>query len=313
VLYRWVAAWLALALLCACATPAPPTLAPQETPVSLVVSCSTETAPLVVFLGRHLEARRPHVEVTFEVEDVERGLQRLGEGEVELVAVAGWPPEELWSAPLAIDGIAVVVHPDNPLQNLTLAQLYDVFYGRVWRWSELGVEVVGDEIAVVSREEESRTRAAFEARVMTHASAAGGECSPAAAAQPAPSRYPDDARPELAQGATPLPPCQADPVTANAVIMAGSADVVAYVAAHSEAIGYVSQGYVSAEAGVKALRLEGAPPDPPHIADGSYPLIQPFFLVARREPSGAARLFVDLSLSEEGQALIAAYYAPVRH
>jgi phosphate transport system substrate-binding protein len=101
-----------------------------------------------------------------------------------------------------------------------------------------------------------------------------------------------------------------------AVLMLSSADVVAYVAAHPGAIGYLSAGYLAFQTApgppVRALRVEGVPPTPAQVGAGSYRLTQPLFLVAPDEPTGAARWFVDLCLGAEGQALVAQGYAPVR-
>lgn len=73
--------------------------------------------------------------------------------------------EGLVAVDVARDAIVVIVHPDNPLSGLSRAQLDDVFTGRSTRWSELGVgDPLGSRgaITVVSREEGSGTRSAFE-------------------------------------------------------------------------------------------------------------------------------------------------------
>ncbi len=61
---------------------------------------------------------------------------------------------------VALDAVAVVVHPDNPVRDLTLEQLAAVFTGEVASWRELG----GPEapVAVYGREAGSGTRGAFE-------------------------------------------------------------------------------------------------------------------------------------------------------
>lgn len=60
---------------------------------------------------------------------------------------------------IAIDGIAVVVHPDNPVSDLALEDITKIFSGEITNWSEVG----GDDadIVVVSREDGSGTRGAF--------------------------------------------------------------------------------------------------------------------------------------------------------
>ncbi len=67
---------------------------------------------------------------------------------------------------IANDGIAMIVHPDNPIEGLelTMEQVYDIYTGVITNWSQVG----GDDISmtVVSREEGSGTRGAFEEIVL---------------------------------------------------------------------------------------------------------------------------------------------------
>ncbi|MDR1239796.1 MAG: phosphate ABC transporter substrate-binding protein [Treponema sp.] len=61
---------------------------------------------------------------------------------------------------IAIDGIAVIVNPANPLSNLTVDQIRNIYTGAVTDWSQVGGRA--GKIAVVSREPGSGTRGAFE-------------------------------------------------------------------------------------------------------------------------------------------------------
>ncbi|MEW6161717.1 MAG: phosphate ABC transporter substrate-binding protein [Nitrospirota bacterium] len=65
---------------------------------------------------------------------------------------------------IARDGIAIITHPKNKIQNLSLSQLRDIFAGRIRYWSELGW--VHKRIHFVTREEGSGTRCGFEEMVM---------------------------------------------------------------------------------------------------------------------------------------------------
>ncbi len=286
-------------------------------------------APLLELLAEGFQAQHPEFTAIVEAGNSAQGLAQVAEGTAarsterslrRLAAVAGSPPEGMWVAPIAVDGIAVIVHADNPAENLTLAQLYDVFSGRVWHWSELGIrmaedevsedEVSKDEITVVSREGGSGTRAAFEALVMT----LGQGCQPISALEVGASAPQGRASP----GA---PPCEPDPVTSTALMMLDSAAVVQFVADHPGAIGYVAHGYLNLRATdepqvkarrVKALHVEDVPPTVEHVAEGSYRLSLPYTLVAPEEPTGVARQFVDFCLSAEGQAIVDQGYVPVR-
>jgi phosphate transport system substrate-binding protein len=112
-----------------------------------------------------------------------------------------------------------------------------------------------------------------------------------------------------------------------AVVQFGSSRVAQYVADHPSAIGYLARGTLAArgylareglalqadqELPVRAVRVEDVSPAPESIADGSYRLSLPLFLVSPDEPTGVARQFVDYCLSAEGQALVAQEYVPVR-
>lgn len=70
---------------------------------------------------------------------------------------------------LALDGIAVIVHPSNPVDGLSLEELAQIFTGAVTNWAELGGE--NRPIAVYGRESGSGTRASFE-----NAAGVGGRC-----------------------------------------------------------------------------------------------------------------------------------------
>lgn len=75
-------------------------------------------------------------------------------------------PEEgdLTKIIIAKDGIAVIVHPQNPLNNLTIDQLQGIFSGKIRSWSQVGWN--NKPIFFVNREEGSGTREAFEHLVM---------------------------------------------------------------------------------------------------------------------------------------------------
>ena len=61
---------------------------------------------------------------------------------------------------LAIDGIAIIIHPSNAVADLTLEQISAVFKGEITNWSEVGGN--DGEIVLIGREESSGTRDGFE-------------------------------------------------------------------------------------------------------------------------------------------------------
>jgi len=70
-----------------------------------------------------------------------------------------------WNIEIARDGLAIVVHPSNPISGLSIEQLQRVFSGEITNWSELGGNDAG--IHLIAREEGSGTRGAFEELIMT--------------------------------------------------------------------------------------------------------------------------------------------------
>lgn len=61
---------------------------------------------------------------------------------------------------IAIDGIAVIIHSDNAVEDITLEDVKKIFAGEITNWSEVGG--ADEDIVVVSREEGSGTRGAFD-------------------------------------------------------------------------------------------------------------------------------------------------------
>ncbi len=66
---------------------------------------------------------------------------------------------------LAFDGIALIVHKDNPVNNLTLAQIADLYTGKVTNWKDVGG--LDTEVVLIGREAGSGTRDGFESVTKT--------------------------------------------------------------------------------------------------------------------------------------------------
>ena len=90
----------------------------------------------------------------------------MQEGTADIGMVSWWLEEGtgLQAIAIAKDGIAILVNAQNEADSLSLADIERIFAGRILDWSELGSE--SGEILVVSREEGSGTREAFEEMVM---------------------------------------------------------------------------------------------------------------------------------------------------
>jgi phosphate transport system substrate-binding protein len=107
------------------------------------------------------------------------GLEALRSDESDLALASWFFPDVVGLSPAGLsvdpdwrataigrDGIAVIVHPTNPIQGLGLLQLRDLFSGRAYAWQAVGGRSGQGEVQPVSREEGSGTRAGFEVLVM---------------------------------------------------------------------------------------------------------------------------------------------------
>ncbi|MDB4987134.1 MAG: serine/threonine protein kinase, partial [Myxococcaceae bacterium] len=171
---------------------------------------------------------------------------------------------------VAYDGIAVIVHPDNPLRALDIDTLARVFAQRVTRWSELSGSDAP--IHVLGRPSYSGTHAFFRERMLATLGPGGG-FGPAVENIEAPK------------------------------------DIVARVAKDPLAIGYVSIGQLEASVRALPLSATTKEPAiaPTHenVRDSGYPISRPLYLYLRADSEHTARAWVDYALSAEGQAEVA--------
>ncbi len=283
---------LAACLLAGCALPQEAAAPPTPEPVTLTIAGSTEMRPLLTDLTAAYRARNPHVRFTLLGGGSQQGELRLASGRADIAAsTAAYTDAELPAGlvrvPIGLDGIALVVHSDNPVDALSLAQVRNLFEGRALNWQDTGGPA--KDVVLVSREDGSATRQLFEERVMS--------------------------RTEVAR---------------IAVVKSTSNAVVEYVAAHRNAIGYVTSAYLpqnqappaqnnqdtpnTASAGttVKAIALEGRLPFGADLQDAHYPLARALYLLIPEGGTPAVQEFVDFALAREGQNIVARHHAPLR-
>jgi phosphate binding protein len=181
---------------------------------------------------------------------------------------------ELREFVLGYDGIAVIVHPSNPVASLSIEQLSALFAGKVGSWRELG----GAELrpALYVRPAYSGSHAFFKDKVLRRGVRGGTE--------------------EFAP---------------DAHVVEHSEALLAAVARDPSAVGFVGMGWV--RPGVAALavaaRAEAAPvrASLETVRNGSYPLYRPLLLYTRGEPQGEVRRLLQFILAGEGRKLVAAH------
>ncbi len=135
------------------------------------VAGSTTVQPLAEKLAEVFVAANPDVKIDVAGGGSSAGVKAAGDGTADIGAASREiKAEEKTTYPdivifeIARDGIAVVVHPEVPVDALTTDQVRDIFAGNITNWSEVGGE--NQPITVISREEGSGTRGAFEEMVM---------------------------------------------------------------------------------------------------------------------------------------------------
>ncbi len=202
--------------------------------------------------------------------DVANASREMKDEEITAAQENGIEPVEFQ---VAIDALAVVVHPDNPVGKLTIDQLADIYTGRITNWKELG----GDDTAIilVSRETNSGTHVYFLEEVVRK-----GETD------------------------------NKDIFAPQTLLMPSSVGITSEVRRNPRAIGYDGLGYVDAQ--LEKLIAVARDSDSPYVmpsvqtgADGSYPIARPLFMYTAGEPTGAVRDYVDWVRGPEGQKIVA--------
>ena len=132
---------------------------------------STTVQPVAEKLGEAFKAANPDVQIDVQGGGSSVGVKSAGEGTVDIGnASREIKDSEIDTYPdlvihtIARDGIAIVVNPGVTVDGLTKAEVQAIFAGEIANWSEVGGP--DKAIVVVSREEGSGTRAAFEEMVM---------------------------------------------------------------------------------------------------------------------------------------------------
>jgi phosphate transport system substrate-binding protein len=113
----------------------------------LITGASTMT-PMVVAIGKRFSTMHPGVQIEVQTVGSAAGIDdvRKGKADIGMVARALSDNESgLYSFAIARDGICLIVHKDNPVRSLTNQQVFDIYTGKISRWSRVG----GKEATVV--------------------------------------------------------------------------------------------------------------------------------------------------------------------
>ena len=173
---------------------------------------------------------------------------------------------------IARDAIAVIVNPNNPVSQLTIQQISDIYSGKINNWSEVGGE--DRPIVRLSREVNSGTHVYFLETVVRMGKSDNKIF-----------------------------------FSTDTLLLPSSEGIVSEVRQNPNAIGYDGLGYVPKDLKMIAIAPEqGQPFILPSIAtvnDKTYPIARDLYMYTDGKPSGALKDYLDWILSPEAQQIVA--------
>ncbi len=200
--------------------------------------------------------------------DLANASREIKPEEIESAIKNGLDPVEYI---VARDAIAVIVHPDNPINQLTLQEISDIYSGRIENWSELG----GDNRPIVrlSRETNSGTHVYFLEEVIRLGNS-------------------DDKT----------------IFSANTLLLPSSEGIIAEVRENPNAIGYDGLGYITEEVKVLRIARDGFSdfiyPTLESVNDNRYAISRNLFIYAPGTPTAFVKDYLDWILSPAGQKIV---------
>jgi phosphate transport system substrate-binding protein len=140
----------------------------QATDQQLTLTGSTSVGPFAEQLAERYQEEHPGSKVNIQALGSSAGIQAATEGTVEIgMSSRHLEPaeeEQLQVYEIARDALAIIVHPSNPVSDLSTEQVRAIFTGKISNWQDLGGG--NAPIDVVTREAGSGTYGAFEELVM---------------------------------------------------------------------------------------------------------------------------------------------------
>lgn len=172
---------------------------------------------------------------------------------------------------IARDAIAVIVHPDNPVEQLTLDQVSRIFRGEITNWQQLGGE--DRPVVRVSRETNSGTHVYFLEEVI---------------------RLGDENNTEI--------------FSADTLLLPSSEGIISEVGDNPNAIGYDGLGYITSHVKVVGIATaagqEYVMPSVETVNDGKYPISRDLYMYSGKDLDAAAQAYLDWILSPEAQEIV---------
>ena len=204
--------------------------------------------------------RRPHFSNRRRVRDGDRGSGQRANGVS--------PIEHI----IARDAIAVIVNPNNPVNELTLQQISDIYSGKYTNWNEVGGE--DRPIVRLSRETNSGTHVYFLETVLRLGSKEDKTL-----------------------------------FSTNTLLLPSSEGIISEVRDNPNAIGYDGLGYVPKDLKMIAIAKEAGGeyvlPSIDTVNDKTYAIARDLYMYTNGEPAGVVKDYLDWILSDEAQVIVA--------
>lgn len=201
--------------------------------------------------------------------DIANASRQIKQEEIDEAKSNGVDPVEHI---IARDAIAVIVNPGNPVNQLTLQQLSDIYSGKITNWKEVGGE--DRPIVKLSRETNSGTHVYFLETVLRLGNAEDETL-----------------------------------FSMDTLLLPSSEGIIVEVRQNPNAIGYDGLGYVPHDLKVISIaEKEGGSyvlPAIPTVNDKSYPIARDLYMYTNGEPTGVVKEYLDWILSPEAQEIVA--------
>ena len=200
--------------------------------------------------------------------DIANASRQIKEEERENAVANGSDPVEFV---IARDAIAVIVHLDNPVDNLTLQQISDIYSGKINNWADVGGE--DRPIVRLSRETNSGTHVYFLEEVI---------------------RLGEKENTTL--------------FSRDTLLLPSSEGITAEIRQNPNAIGYDGLGYITHEMKVIAVATEPGEdfifPSQETVNSGDYPIARDLYMYTNGQPEGLIADYLDWILSTDAQMIV---------
>ncbi len=246
----------------------------------IVLDGSTTVGPIAKAFAEYYMAKNKDVNVTVNESGSGNGAKSLINGACDIATMSRFLKDKEFKAAVdqgvmpvahvvAMDGLPMLVYPGNPVSELSVKQVRDIYTGKITNWNEVGGPDM--EMVVVSRDTNSGTYETFHKLVMTH-KVSGSKVK--------------------------------EKVKKGAEYVGSNGGIRARVQTTPAAIGYAGLGFV--DDSVKALKIDGVYPSAQTVTSGTYPIARPLFMFTDGYPAlgSCVHAFVTLYLSEKGQEII---------